>query len=764
MGIKLIFHLKMLSDFHISGGFAWGKSVDAALLRDQRGFPTVRGSSLAGLFRSAARELEDYLPAGMIERVFGSAAQPKAWSFRSASAVNHVSLRSLNGKPFGGVRRGVCIDPVLRRAKDQKLFSREFGSTELSFRFIVEQVSPGIENKDEAALLVAAARMIRGLGSSVNRGAGRCVITLERVDGINEEISQQNLLDHFATMVRKKERVAFFKDSTSSVEKMPSNHAEGNWNSTKLLVIAENIEPLIISDGSLSGNEYETLSYIPGTILLGAFAQKFLSRSSNKDYDLFLALFRKGKIRFSPLYPAVRPKRGSIQLNPTIPMPQDMLTCKYRPFDQDSAHGAFLTGYAAEEQVPEGCVICGEDVPIQSVTGFISISSTGFPSLFHSKYQIEMHVGMMGNERRAKGGALYSYSTLAAGQYFVGEINCDDLSTVKTLLELFSPQDGSYEAELWLGKGSGRGYGKTRLWLQPLKDSYLNPLPIKSRVLDQTAITMTFLTDTILLDQWGRTISGLTNPILSSIVGMDVQIINTFISTKEINGFNAVAGLPKFCDLAVRSGSAVGFRLTESVPMKELWIILENLEKLGLGLRRREGFGRVSFNHFVYNSKILADKHTLNVLHIPELWRITDKIETVWESICIELEIYLGTLAIKDNRVRERCREVARWLYTQANLDFDDLLAQLEAFGELEILSDYGIVHRQKDNLFKDLRQKLVGRVKTANQIVKKNIDRQNLASTPDEAAIWYRKLWPLCLEWIGEKLMRDAERGEPNE
>ncbi|KKM12781.1 hypothetical protein SY88_01500 [Clostridiales bacterium PH28_bin88] len=764
MNIKLVFNLKLLSDYHTSAGFGLAHGVDSALLRDRHGLPSVRGSSLAGLFRSAARELKLFFPdaemAGtLLDRVFGSARHPAAWAFGSASLAQAVALaRSSGGRRFARDRRGVSIDPQARRAQDKKLWAREFGGANLEFRFTVEHVGSRGEERDEAALLVAAARLVRGLGSTVNRGAGRCLISLVRVEGTVEAVSQEDLLRHFAALVRGEDRPGEFQRGNAAPPGARPEHA-------RMLVIAQAVEPVIISWGGHSGNAYQTVPYIPGAALLGAFAGKYayLRPVAGDHYDTFLALFRRGQVRFGPLYP-VKETGSGWQLVPSIPVPRDILTCKHKPFYSDDAHRVRLRGYAAAEEIPGECEICGSGVPLVDAQGFLTVDAWGAPTSLRPATEFHTHVKMVTDERRADEKALYSYEALAAGQYFVGEMTFAGATAMQALLEVCDRRGDGYETEIRLGKGTKRGYGRLRLWLQPTGESCLNPVPVKRRVNFTGAITMTFLSDAILLDPWGRTVSDLTSEALSACLGLEVETLNSFVSTREIDGFSAVTGLPRFRDLAIRAGSTVGFKVKQKIGLSELQLLLERWETDGLGLRQHEGFGRVAFNHVVYDMQNFAGE--IRPILIPGHWQAGAPVKSAWERLEAILWQRFHHIDMTINpKVRERCREVARWLHAHAHLGIDELAGRVQGLGELDILKDFGIKPRRKPNLvteFGQFRRELADRVQELYRVLEQEIDA--VARHPGEAAALRREMWPLCLEWFGGRLVAGAERGEKHE
>ncbi|MEW6065522.1 MAG: RAMP superfamily CRISPR-associated protein [Bacillota bacterium] len=769
MSITMVFKLKFLSEFHTSTGQSWGNSIDSVLLRDENGNPCIRGSTLAGLFRSAAAELLEHVAGKgcLLEEIFGSPAKAKSWAFGNARLVSAVALTSFGNKKFARVKRGVKLNPLLRKAEDKKLYAREFGSNGLEFEFSVEQITGSDREKDQAALLVAAARMVRGLGSSVNRGCGRCLISLCKVVGIGEDVCQAELLQHFGMLVKGEEkRNRRFKHDARHYRE-GACHLPENAGYIRLLVVAQAQEPIIVSQANFGGNEYHGISFISGSTLLGAFAARYVQNNDmREDYDLFLNIFRRGKVCFTPLYPAKQYQTD--WLFPCLPAPFDFLTCKNKPFYATKPHrnekGEIYLHSYANRSFQGSCQQCDDqDVPMVQVAGYMPLQEGDY-TIYNPRFDYAPHVGMKEKERMADKGRLFSYQPLSAGQYFIGEITASDKDCLNGLLRLCEQKGEGYEITLRLGKGITRGYGKTRLYLKPVAGSWLNPLPLAERVKSAGGITLTFLTDSIITDPWGRTISRFTPEILSQLLGLKVgKINNVFIKTGEIRSFSGVMGLPGFSDLAIKAGSALGFDLSPDTSFDECQKTLERLEAGGWGYRRHEGFGRISFNHAVYLIPELTDK--LDVVEVPEDWlKERTDVTAIWkDEIQPDLlwEYHYSTLPVFDPKwgeeVTKRYREVARWLFAHAHLEIDDLVNKLESFGSVNILKEFDIPDRNKDD-FQSFGKSMAQKVKDIYAVMEDKIKNYSDTGFQLKGA-----LWPLCLQWLGEKLVSMEQRGEEN-
>jgi CRISPR-associated protein Csx10 len=109
------------------------------------------------------------------------------------------------------------------------------------------------------------------------------------------------------------------------------------------------------------------------------------------------------------------------------------------------------------------------------------------------------------------------------------------------------------------------------------------------------------LTDAIITDAWGRYQLSFDADWLSRELNLQVDpgSLNVFARARQVDGFNAHLGLPRWRDAALEAGSSVGLRLLN--PPANWRQRLEEVERDGIGLRREEGFGHVVFNHPIYD-------------------------------------------------------------------------------------------------------------------------------------------------------------------
>lgn len=718
MSVKLTFQIKLKSDYHISAGHGLGALVDSALLREADGVPVLRGTTLAGLLRDGLWRLMQLDPmktqlkhpcqaSGSTDenaptycgqfnpeqslcpvcRLIGTPRQPRHWQISSARPLQVETVSDTKwtaGQTGVQVAQRARINPRSRRAEPRKLFSQEEGQADLIFTFTISTTASGPGVLDEAALWVAAARMVRQLGRSRRRGQGECLVELIELTndtGADEPVqgqAQDWLLDRFAQNWLKGTPA-----STSKQVPFPAvtlaGKTEGSRQRFRLLLRAD--EPLIIAKRAEAGNQFETLPIITGQVIRGALAwlvaDRFdLSDQNSAGYQQFIELFLRDGLSFPMLYPASLAKSGP-ECYPTVPIPRNWLTCKTVGGFPSAGHGM----YGGLADPPTRCEYPGCEAPLQSLGGFVTLNSN--PNIWHNQdflftpaQRSELHVQLDPWTGRAAEGNLFGYTALEAGQYFMGEIKC----ATETHWRLFQELTGLTEQTvqtLRLGKASRRGYGKVSLWLELIPAEA--PLtwiaqPLPPRVTDPNNITLTLLTDTIVTDTWGRYMDGFTDKWLTHAFGMNVAIIKhtASVQVQAVDGFNAYTGLPRWRDLALAAGSAVRLRLIDPPP--DWPQKLARLEAEGIGLRRNEGFGQLAFNHPVYNC--CQDITSGSIQLEPEM-RLDAGNQT---HPAISKEIFEARWGEDlDNRADwAKCKNaqfiaVARWLHAEA----DKLPAQL---------------------------------------------------------------------------------------
>lgn len=644
MSIRLEFEIALSSDYHVGAGYGLGPTVDSALLRDPDNVPVLRGTTINGLLRQGLYDLLQLPPfqAGyqrceqsgqtpgenvpaycgqwhttteicLICALFGSPARMKRWRISSARPVELQSPQRNRDKWRPGetgaqINTRVRVSPRTRRAAENKLFSQESGDGRLSFRFSAECLAVDASAWEEAEWLVAAARMVRRLGSARRRGRGECEIRLLQVEpALND--AQATLLDRFADR-RKGNPPAIAISPLPSVQIETEPVAEASDQPYRLWVWVRLDEPLLVSRRADTGNQFESVQSIPGTVLRGALAWRMAHRLGDtlkegvgSAYETFVSLFFGDKVHFSPLLPLAISRSDHTQAFAAIPAPKDLVTCELHPGYPNAPQTGHGIWSRAKGDDKEECPRC--QASVKSLDQFIVLNDGGLHSDYAPQQSVEMHISMDPKSGRVRESELFGFVTLDPGQYFLSEIVCADKRAWETLRQMSGLQKAGHINTLRMGKASRRGHGQVSVLFAEGQASPWHGSPIDQRVTDYGDVVMTLLSDAIIVDEWGRAAQGFAKEWLAQELGLSVDAIGvtpdrSFSAVRGFQSFNAKLGLPKARDTVLAAGSTVHLHFAGIDPAV-LQKALETVEVHGIGLRRNEGFGRVVFNHPVHN-------------------------------------------------------------------------------------------------------------------------------------------------------------------
>ena len=324
-----------------------------------------------------------------------------------------------------------------------------------------------------------------------------------------------------------------------------------------LLVTITTQQPVLASALEGDPNSGETFPYIPGSVLRGALIARYTPSINLGDANI-KRLFFSDAVRFLHAYPLENDQRA-------IPLPRLLPENPSAP-SADAAHEN-----AASSDPP----LKNKGLPIEWL-----VNDSNGAYTFRTTRHLNIHT----TRNRAKGrstrdnGAVYRYVAIAPQQLFQAVIlgAAADLQTFKTLLD--------QQPRLWLGGARSAGYGEVTIACT-LDDAWRHEtanLPATS-----TTVTMTLLSDAIVRDgdgQYARSLSGAMFGLLNATINWQRSAIKYTV----VGGFNRTWGLPLPQTPALAAGSVLTW---DNVQPADLALLVER----GIGERRNEGYGRISF-------------------------------------------------------------------------------------------------------------------------------------------------------------------------
>lgn len=352
--------------------------------------------------------------------------------------------------------------------------------------------------------------------------------------------------------------------------------------------------PIIISEsGGISFFSY-TKTYIPGSIIRGMFASRYIIENELTSLNAyrnsyFKDFFLSDFVSFSNAYIAT-PSASSHSAIENRPLPLSL----HKNKKDDSQIIDLLLKTREERKISQTKAIQGygrfedNNLFIQDVNKYL---------FFHHKRNK--------TSGAPETGMFFNYECLAPGQYFIGDIRFIDDNIATNFYNQFQN-----DSEFHIGRSRNSQYGLISIKLNSPEDWTQNNKDCPDNII------LTFLSDAILIDEEGRyctdenSIENYFNAILNSS-SAHICIEKAYLRIKEIENFVAVWKLRRPTDIAIKAGSCflIIFNGNDDALKK-----LNSFSFLGIGERRSEGFGR-----FVINWQHKIQKKTTNSKDTVEL-------------------------------------------------------------------------------------------------------------------------------------------------
>lgn len=317
-------------------------------------------------------------------------------------------------------------------------------------------------------------------------------------------------------------------------------------------------DALILSQNNATTGSHQTLDYIPGSAILGAFA----SINYPEDTSLAWALFHSGEVIYSNCYPI---KKGQVGL----PTP---LSWHYKKGEQNANSISAWVNRAHSEFEPE------ENVQYEQLRGEYTLADgvrVRPDTAIRTKTAIDSQQGS------AKKGQLFNYQHICEGQHFIGWIECPD----KLDKEISQRLKGTVR----IGRSKGSEFGRAHIAPLTLPANWLKT---KKTITDQR-LTIWCISDLELLDQNGApTLSPCPKDIHPLLEHSSVIPSLTYIRYHSVNRFNGHRQCFDSESRLISKGSVITLKLDDSVDQSEL---LDELSG-GVGINRHLGYGQIMVN------------------------------------------------------------------------------------------------------------------------------------------------------------------------
>lgn len=446
--------------------------------------------------------------------------------------------------------------------------------------------------EDLIKLIKIGLKNIRRVGTGRNRGWGKVKITFEDGDRL-KNLDLQNI------SVPNGE----FGQSNEPGSSLGSNSGEQNRELVTIGLKIKALSNLIFPKWSGDENTVSTKDYIPGSMLWGAFAGKYIQtfgkgKRNVMEDSTFRHLFYNGGLQFEPAFPFDGEKTYKVPA-------RHWVRSKLHP--DDPFRNMF------EKQIPSG-------KPINKLSSF------NFDKGNYSTYELRKSQSFhnsRGTDKKSrlagtnKDSGIYYYESVNKGTIFYTEVKVEQ-GLKDILTELLS--DGM----LNVGKSKNNQFGQVSVEeIRPFK---------KDETLSTDKLDIVFESPVILIGENGFPDMSIAN--LARIIGIDEsKITHSNIRKENVQRFqgNLNVLLPSF--EAITHGSSFRVENLSESELKKL----NNCQDTGIGLETEKGFGRFRLEIVKENMKFTKGGDTDHTGDSPLKFDLNEIQNSVASKIRFEL-------------------------------------------------------------------------------------------------------------------------------
>ncbi len=362
---------------------------------------------------------------------------------------------------------------------------------------------------------------------------------------------------------------------------------------SKAIVLSiEALEPLVITDGTTEGMKHQCLDFIPGNMILGALASRWIKMNAGKTPDEtqeFQGLFLSSSTRYLNAYPKMNNSRTwpspltlkHIKNHPSLPGPSSAID----PLPAITNSLAFVGGNAEDERTcarEVGKLTEETSVQLKKVKPAFMCPETKIRAEIHKSW--EMHVAIDHTKRRHADKQLFGYQAISSGAVFESAILFEDDALCKAMLLLLR-----VSAEFQVGHARSAGYGRVRF------NAVEKPEYLESSAKNLAGeLRVMLLSDYIPCRSWADPLESLKTDLTEKLdAAIEIVEGKNFCAYREVQGFNSHWRLPRATRMALMKGSVVTLEINSgSVAEAQAKAAVTS----GIGGCRNEGYGRIAFN------------------------------------------------------------------------------------------------------------------------------------------------------------------------
>ncbi len=603
--------ITMHSDWHVGSGTGRAE-LDSIVQRDADDLPYLPAKTLTGILRDGCEQAAQALDSGLtgqwndwLKVLFGDqpalATTPLEHEPRPAIVSIHSArldenLRQALGQKqelrtaIAFMKPGVAIDAESGCAKDDYLRFEEMvrqgailtAEAQVNFSEAYPHLSTDKYLPFVQGLLTAGAKMVQRLGGKRRRGNGRCEIQLNWGDK-GDPLTW--LKDHYDELPEIPELQP--TNCAVSLSDNPLN-ADGTWVTVPLTVTTES--PLVLPARTV-GNLVECLDYIPGRYLL-----RYLHKKLGNCVNISQAIANNALILTNATL--------KIDQQPGHPTPFCLFGEK---LDGGLSKGRNVYN-RFQETNPQGVQLKGER------GGYLGPwTDNALPAYGKVDLALYTHNTIKDEIQRPSEevGGLYSYEAIPAGLTFHAELRVS--AAVNQELSKNNPNwHDLLTGKTRIGQSKKDQYGGVKITVDSPPNPANTQTPKSQDISSGDPLYVWFLSDVLMR---GDRLNPTLNPddftqALAKELGVSLHLrehpscFSMMLRQRRTESWQVRWGLPRPSLLGWQAGSCLVYTVEGNLDPNKL----KQVAIRGIGDRRAEGYGQLSFNDPLLTDNTLSQK------------------------------------------------------------------------------------------------------------------------------------------------------------
>jgi CRISPR-associated protein Csx10 len=594
--------IAMDSDWHIGSGTGRRGDIDRLVKRDRNDLPYLPAKTITGIWRDACELLATGLDEGakngyfsqLVDYLFGDqpalakgviAKSPReaALSIRAAHFPEALS-NALKDKPIlkeaiSFIKVGVSIDDHGCAIEDHLRFEEVVrGGITLTSDCHLNLPEDDELQKLCFAFLLASTKFFEKIGGKRRRGNGQCSVKVESVP-INEWITWLGeYLSSNQISLPEIPKLNIQKNEPKSGKRQEGT--ENSWQTIRLQI--EAISPIVISQRTV-GNVVETLDYISGTHLLRMVRRQIVKHNSTLATSIDSAIAHNDIVVTN----------ATIAINDHQGYPTPFILSSEK-IGGGIAKGAKIYNRFVDT-LPDNTQTKGER------GGYLNCAITNNTLAYPSYQKVDItaatHNIVDDAEQRPNQntGGVYTYQAIAAGTVFQAEVRLRN-HIVIGIAQTRENWQKILGGETAIGQSKKDDYGRVNIEVLAVNADLATSTTANK---ESKNLKVWLLSDVLLRDDRLRPTTDFSYLQRELETKLDIKLTQHIeklgiARSHRIDSWQVLWQKPRPSLVGISAGSCINFEVSAG----ELDLDkLAEIERSGLGERRAEGYGQVSFNH-----------------------------------------------------------------------------------------------------------------------------------------------------------------------